>query len=484
MILSSIERNIDGTIGFMSDFWTLTAATEQEGYPASNLLTSDLNQKWVSWGQRASHNWLELQSDSKNSYRLIAIAGLLGIDRTNPSHPDTGSFSQNNYRVIIDSLYPIASRRRPPVETIVLGNLVGTVDDLNGPLDPPSLVPAGYVSTKMTTPDDTLDTLLIADFANYNATERPIVPNASHRLRLHYVHSTAPATIPDLEVKMRYSASLTGSALVVQDIEQTSEGWIFTYSFNASTFAGTTGRVGVQVTGSTTGTSTPLPIGIEWIAELGWGEGDSALDSWLHIAGISYPQIVELPSKLTASDLPPETFGYEIYSNETVWVYIELSDWIEQLEFATIPLGGFEDSAFYAGRLVISEGSKVDLREQGGYNRRKSSDVGMIRTRGGTLRGTRNALHWDEHDFNARIQSQSNVIGELETFFERAGMRNPVVLIPDETVPDQAVYGVLTRWELADVGAYVPNTGDVDDAEPYYDLSFSAIDARARKTLR
>lgn len=487
MILSTIQRNIDGTIGYMSDFWTVTAASEQAGYPASNLLTPDLNQKWVAWGQRSSQTWIEAQSDAKNSYRLIALAGLLGLDRTNPSHPDTGLYSTNTYRVIVDSLYPIASRRRPAVATIDLSNLSGTAATLNGPIDPPSLVPVGYASTKMTTSNNAANTILVADFENHNATERPLLAT-SHTLRAHYVHSTSPATVPTLETKMRYAGITVGAALVASDIEQTSEGWIFTYHFDPDDFAGLTGQVGVQITGSTTGTSTPLPIGLEWVAELqGWGTDGDSWDSYVDttITGdILYPQIVELPSKLTAPEMPADIFGYEIYESETVYVYFEFSDWIEQIEFATVPLGGFEDKAFYAGRLAISEGIRIDLDEVGGYARRKVSDISALRTYGGTLRGARNTLHWDEHDFNARIQSQSTLAGDLDTFFENAGMRNPVVMIPDETEPGQAIYGILTRWEANDIGAHIEPGMSVDDSEPYYDLSFSAIDARARRTLR
>ncbi len=479
MIISTIQRNIDGTIGFMSDFWTITTATEQAGYPASNLLTSDLNQKWVSWGQHASHNWIEAESDIRDSYRQIYIAGLFGLDRTNPSHIEVGLPSPNQYRMIIDSEYPIASRRRPPVETVSLTNLTGTAATLNGPLDPPSLIPAGYASTRMNAIDNLAPTMLIASFANYNATERPLKAT-DHKIRIHYVNSNHTDLIPVLETKMRYAGATVGSALVEQNVEQTSEGWIFEYLFNPSSLPGLTGRIGIQVTGSPGGTGTPVPIGVEWIAELqGWGTDGL---SWDSIRTIDYPQIVEYPEKASVDPEILEDIPYEILNSSTVYVYLELSDWIQTIEFSTVPLGGFEDKAFYAGRLVIAEGLSIDLKEVGGYQRRKVSDVNMLRTRGGTLRGSRNALHWDEHDFDASIQSQSVLATELESFFENAGMRNPVVLVPDENEPGQAIYGVLTRWEAGDVGAQIPPGGTAEDAEPYYDLSLSAIDARARKT--
>lgn len=486
MILSTIQRNVDGTFGFMSDFWTLTAASEQAGYPASNLLTPDLNQKWVSWGQRASHNWVEVVSTETNSLRHIYLVGLFGLSRVNPTHPTSGVNSTNSYRMIIDK-YPIATRRRPAVETVTLTNLTGTASILNGPIDPPNLAPAGYVSTKMTTSNNAANTVLVADFVNYNATERPLLA-INQWIRLHYVHSVATATQPTLEVKLRYNSSLTAITLALQEVERTTEGWILSYRFNPSSLPGLTGRVGIQVTGSTTGTSTPLPIGVEWVAELqGWGTDG---ESWDNLGGSSitaevlYDQVVEIPIKQSIDPEIGETF-YEIIENEVVYVYIELSDWIETYPGVDPPpwlppLGGHEGAAFYAGRFMVAEGLSIGLKESGGYVARKTSDISALRTYGGTLRGTRNALHWNEYDFNCQIQPQDLVLGDLDRFFENAGMRNPIAIIPDESNPGQAIYAVLSRWETPDVGAWVNN----GDQEQYYDVSFSAVDARARRTLR
>jgi hypothetical protein len=207
---------------------------------------------------------------------------------------------------------------------------------------------------------------------------------------------------------------------------------------------------------------------------------------------VLYRQVTELPERLS-TDPDLGVIAYEILDNETVYVYIEFSDWSQFVQTGVgpdfyitdpfIPLGGHEGLAFYAGRLVIAEGIEIDLKHEGGYNRRKTSDLNTLRTYGGTLRGTRNALHWDEHDFNARIQKQSAVLGELDSFFEIAGTRNRLVIIPDERVPGQSIYVLLSRWELVDVGAWVPSGEESDDAEQYFELSMSAMDARARHTL-
>lgn len=515
MIVSNIQRNIDGTIGYMGDFWTLTAASEQVDHPAANLFNPDLNLKWVSWGQRASHSWIEVMSDNKNTYRRIAIAGLFGIDRTNPSRDTSGgTFSPNTRRIIVDSLYPVASRRRPPVVAVTLTNLTGDLSILNGPVDPPNIIPTGYASTKMSAASDAVNTILKADFANHNATERPLASGLIQTIRAHYVHSTSPAAIPALTFQLRFNGVEIGSevstvydsSLLIDDdddmlmldddslllletapfklvwIERTSEGYMFNLLVDTAALPSLVGQLGIKITGATTGTSTPLPIGLEWIAELNydgnaWDSGSEDIKTF---------QIVSTPDKITRDGIEPNS-GYEIYADETVWVYIEPSDWMlygASEETTGVPLGGFQGQAFYAGRLVVAEGLSIGLLQEGGYARRKLSDVSTLRTRGGTLRGTRNALHWDEHDFHARLQSQTLIATDLDVFFENAGMRNPVVFIPDEAEPNQAVYGILSRWEVVDAGAQIEPEMNIDDAEPYYRLEISAIDAQARRTLR
>lgn len=473
MIISTSQHNPDGTVGYMSDFWTLTVATEQAEYPASNLLTPDLNQKWVSWGQRASHNWIEAAGDSKNADRDLSIVALLGIDRT---YPDSGigTFYPNTFRIITDK-YPIATRRRPAVLSVSLTNLSGTAATINGPIDPPNLTPTGYVSTRMTSPNVALDTVLQADFYNFNASERPLLAGATQLLRLHYAHSADQTLFPALTVKLRYAGVTLAPVLVLDFVEETSEGYMITYEFTSADLGGTTGQVGIHVTGTSTGTSTPLPIGVEWLAELdGWGTAAESWDSGVN--DIEYKQLSALPRNPTDDD------SYQIPAFETRYVYVEVSDFTQLLDFNVIdPLGGHEGVAFYAGRFAAVEGISIGLKEAGGYNRRKASDIGILRTHGGTFRGARNPLHWDEHDFNCRIQSQSLLLTDLEDLFERAGMRNPVVIVPDEAIPSQAIYVILTRWETTDVGAWTPPNGETDQ---YYDLSFSAIDAHARQTLR
>lgn len=480
MIASFIQRNLDGTVGFMGDLWALTAASEQIGYPASNLFTLDLKQKWVSWGQRASQNWLELFSDSSTVNRYLAMFGILGVDRINPVNANVGLFTTNTYRMIVDSIYPIHDRLRPPVDTVSLTNLSGAASLLNGPIDPPSLVPVGWTSTKMTATNNAVNTVLIADFKNYNATERALRPT-TQTIRIHYVHSVSVANPPALDFKLRYNSVITGSSIAPTSIERLSEGFIYTYTFSAASLPGLTGRLGIQVTGTSTGgTSTPIPIGVEWIADLNWNTATS-WDSG--DVDFERPQAVGIPN----SD------NITIPSGGVAYAYFEASDWVSRSNAAPIglttsftmqPLGGFQSLAFFAGRIVAAEAITMDLNEVGGYNKRKNSDISTIRTRGGSLRGSRNPLHWDEHDFNVIIQAQSDITGRLDLFFETAGMRNPVVIIPDERDPSLAIYGILTRWEASDVGAQVGPGGNANDSEPYYSLLFSLIDATARTTQR
>lgn len=482
MLLSKFQRNADGTRGPMSDFWTVTVASEQAGYPGSNLLTPSLEQKWVSWGQRMSHNWIELNSEffiseSYNTIRYLDFVSLFGIDRRAPSF-GTGIPPTNSYRVIIDT-YPIATRHRPAVASVSLTNLTGSYTVLNGPLDPPNLVPDGYVQTKMVQGSHTTNTILIATFENHNSTERPL--SDDHVFRVHYADSVNINTVPTLTVQLRYNgvnvATLTSSIT-----EKTSEGYIFSYYWNSSQISGTTGTVGVHIVGTTTGSSTPIPIGLEWIAELDGWIWDSLLDT-SQDGSIATTQIVETPTGTSRNDPGEGTVPIEILPGEVIYIYYEFSDFASYtispgpIRHYTV-LGGFEGAAFFAGRAIVSEGLTLNLIEPGGLNHRKGSDVGISRMYGGSARGSRNPLTWTEHDIQSEPVPRSRIVpgGDLDEFFELAGMRNPVVMIPDpSTDPSQALYVLITSWDT-------PDRGQLDE-EFRHDVLISAIDHQARRTL-
>lgn len=491
MIATGYTKNSDGTTGLMGDFWTLSAASAHTGYPVSNLLTNDLRQPWVSWGQRASHNWIEAESDLRNTVRHIAVAGLLGIDRRLPTHALTGSFSANTYRMLIDE-YPIGTRHRPPVFSISTTNLSGVAATLNGPVDPPNLPPVGYVSTKLTSSDPAVNTVLIADFENYNATERPL-SLGPHVLRLHYVHSVDVDDVPELIVTLRYAGVSTGSALTALSWERTSEGFITTYQFLGSVLPGLTGRVGVRIEGVSTGTSTPEPIGVEWIAELTGWTWDSNTDTRID-GSIKYTQIVELPEGLSVIDPELGVVPIEIYLDSRMYVYLEVSDFVETTvsTYSTpwgfigvtesTPAGGFQGAAFYAGRFVAGEvGLSEEVQVGDGINFSKVGDVQDTRTRGGFSRGSRSALSWVAVDVNIPVIPGSVMFETMELFFSGVGYIRPFLIVLDESNPARlALWVKLTAWETPDAGFF---TGD-GYSEERWDLSFSAEESTATRRLR
>jgi hypothetical protein len=482
MLLSRVQRNTNGTHGFMGDFWTLTAASAQPGYPASNLLNNS-GAPWVSWGQRASHNWLQVQSDTRSGTRYLGIFGLLGIDRQFSTHATAGvTRTANTYRVLIDDLYPIATRRRPAVSSVSLTNLTGSFTLLNGPVDPPDLIPTDYVSTAMSATNPALNTVLVADFENFNATERPL--SGTQTLRIHYRDSAVIANQPAISVTLRYSGAAHGSALTASIVEKTSEGFIFTYTFAASSLPGLTGRLGVTVTGTTAGGSTPIPIGLEWIAELSGWKWDSLLDPLID-GSIPYSQIIELPTMTgTLDPFIGETVPIEIANAATVYAYLEFSDFSEfTLTAGPVrhysPAGGFQSAAMYATRLVAQEiGIDADFASPGGLNFRKGSDAGVTRSRSGSSRSPRSSTSEDELDVVVQYRPYESIFIEGEEFFRTVGFTRPFLAVFDETNPAGLTYFLrLTSWDLPHVGFF---TGDGDTGERW-DLTFSAVSWHGRR---
>jgi hypothetical protein len=476
VIISDYVHNSDGTYGLMGDFWTITAASEQVGYEAANLLTNDLNQKWVSWGQRAAHNWLEMASDVRNSERYVDIVAMLGIDRQRPTHVLSGTLTTNIYRIIVDQ-FPIATRRRPPVETVSMTNLTGTAATINGPVYPPDLVPVGYTTTKMTATSNAVNTVLIADFENNRASEREL-GSGPHYIRVHYVHSVLTSAVPSLSVSLRYNGVTVGSPRTVQTRESTSEGFVFLYEFADTDLPGTTGTIGIRVEGTTNGTSTPVPIGVELLLELDGWLWDSHSDANVTDSTILYPRIVELPG----TTIDP---AYQRY------VYWEMSDFVQKTVglgtvspggssvpvISNLPVGGFESAAFFAGRLIAAESTmEFDVLTPGGRNITRGGDVSSSRTRGGYPRSSRNPLIWEDVEINLPKMARSDYYSIADSFFRRVGFSRPFLILFDPLNPSRdSGWYKLTSWTAPDAGWW---TGD-GKSDLRFDLSFTVTEATA-----
>lgn len=492
MIVSDYTLNSDGTSGIMGDFWTITAASEQPGYEAANLLTNDVNDKWVSWGQRSAHNWLELTSDLRSEMRYIGIAGLLGINRERPTHLLSGTITTNSYRIIIDQ-YPIATRRRPPVATVATTNLTGAASLLNGPVYPPDLPPASYVSTKMTASNNAANTVLVADFQNNRTTERQL-GSGPHYIRVHYVHSVLTGAVPVLSVQLRYAGIVIGSPLTATKRESTSEGYVFTYEFADTDLPGTTGTIGIRVEGSTNGTSTPVPIGVELLLELDDWIWDSYTDANVIDSTILYPRIVETPTGESIINPGSGIGPIEILEDTYAYVYFEFTDFLEQtISIGTespgggsvglinsSPAGGFQSSAFYAGRVVVAEPTmEFDTLTPGGRNITRGGDISSSRTRGGYLRSSRNSLVWQDIEIIIPKMSRADYYAIAEPFHLLVGFSRPFFVVFDTRYPSrESGWYKFISWSAPDAGWW---TGD-GYSDQRWDLVFALTEATARQT--
>lgn len=466
---------------FDTDRWTVSVSTAQSGYPVTNIQTDDLNQTLKTWGQRRSHNIIQAsQVEALAAVRVIDYVALLAFNRRLPDKlPATANLelTSNQARLIIDTVTMNANL--PTVQSILgATNLTGD-NILNQPMNPPETVPVGgYAPSKLTKISNASNTSFELSFDNESW--RPLVAGVGlQEIQIHATNSVTPTTPPTLTVVLR---QLGGGAvwadiatLTLTEAERTSIGFIYTYRFNSSVLPSSSNRVGLRITGATTGSSTVEYYAVRWwptvsgtLYDTGWDDLTSDNQKvWLPDLEINSTSIYVA---ILFSDLNTRVSYFSGLGVPT-YIYYPIVD-------------APAESMLKVGRLLGTEAFQLDLRETGGYQFRKASDISAIRTYGGTLRGNRNALVWNEHDFNVRIQPQSFVLGELDRFYEDVGMRSPVLAIIDETDPDKAPYIILNRWDNADVGAAIPPGGTAASAEPYFELSFGGIDARASKLPR
>lgn len=468
---------------FESDRWTLSVSTAQAGYPATNLQTDDLNQSLKTWGQRRSHNVIQAsQVETANITRIVDYIALIGFNRRLPDRVPinvlgTLEFTPNQTRLIIDTIPMNANL--PTVQSIgTLTNLTGT-NILNQPVNPPETTPVGgYAPAKLTKVSNALDTSFELVFDNESS--RPMVAgDALQEIQIHACNSVTPSTAPTLAVVLRQLgagavwADIT--TLTLTEAERTDIGFICTYRFNSSVLPSSSNRIGLRVTGTSNGSSTVEYYAVRWWPTVSGAVYDSGWDD-----------LTDDTRKVWLPDL--EITSHSLY---VALLFSDLNTRLAYFSGLGVPtyiyypiIESPNESLLKVGRLLGSEAFQLDLRETGGYQARKTSDVSAIRTRGGTLRGNRNVLVWNEHDFSVRIQPQSFVLGDLNRFYDDVGMRSPVLAILDETDPDKSQYIILSRWDNADIGAAVKPGDSTVNAEPYFEFSFSGVDAQASRLPR
>lgn len=475
MLLSLRKFNDLGHRALLAgDDATLTVGSEPStGYLKEKLLTDHLADWWQALGNGTSQTWVSAALVAPTIPFNLKIAGLLGTNRdlgsTRYNDPDL----INQWRLRADR-YPLADRIRPEIVSVSLTNLTGAEADIAGPLEPPLNPPISYAPTRLEAVSLSTNTQVIVTFADHTTAERDLSPTEGQIFRIHTADSTTVATVPILTTTLRHAGADVGSALVPDRIEKTTEGYIYHYLVTAGSLPAFTGAFGLKILGTTTGTSTPEFLAVEWVAEL-ITTGDAAIlfdSDWIEISTGDNLAYVFDPPLLIASSVETRYLHFE-FSRLGRSVFVGTSGSTPIIQYTEIL------SEFRAGRLVIAESLSADLASPDGFNLSESSnEFGLQRT---------------EADLTVQALPYATIFDDLATFRNAVGVLSnqpssrggairgrgvvPFLLIPFEDDLTSMMWVVLTSWETPSVGWW---TGDGDSGERW-DLTFSVMEAQAKR---
>lgn len=459
-----------------SDRWDISMAATHVGYPASKLQTDNLGDYARAWGQRQSHTAIEVVYPFAGTEDItIDYVSVLGINRDMPTPPPTADieFLANQARLIID-YYPMSAYVLEVIPTdFSTTNLVGDYSILNQVLNPPEeSIAGGYTPQALTATNDTLNTSLSVKMSNNP--NRPL--SGQQELLIHVRDSVDSGVFPTITVTLIEPISY-------EDIEETSEGFIYRYLFDADDLSSTTDPAQISITGSTTGTSTVEFMSIVMRASVVGTIGDPILfdSGW-----------DTLISSNAVTWLPRITFAPGAFN-----IIVQFSDFSSRsLNLTTNPLGDPVGTwtytplseAFHAGRFVAGEGIEIPLLEIGGFNVRKTGNNqnALASSYGGHLRSARNDQTRWEADFQVTPQSQARVFGELDELFRNIGFTIPCLYIPDEENLSTVLWGILTSWDMPDAGLMLGKDFSTDSevTDDRFDFRFSIMEASATLTRR
>lgn len=410
------------------------ASTAHAGYPESNLLSDVLGYTSLAYGARASQTYIYGQLRKTSAIRTIGSVAAIGTSRFArlDAYPQDALPGTNTARLFIDT-FQIYDRRRPPVVSVSLTNLAGSVSDLAIPLDPPSPpLPPSYVQPAgLQAVDAALDTTVTVTFANNNLTERNIsTAGPDHRFRVHARYRNGTDDVPDVRFILRQAGADVadlglgaGSDLV----ERTSQGWLFKWRPGGFVTLTGSGQVGARIVGTTTGTDTPEILGIEWIAELPAINYDSGSTACQGAIQRWHPDLA-------------------IPTGERRYFLIEFSDFIyHQLTDAYPPdivgepvnINGLQ----YVGRVILSPSIEIFTTPEGSSISYNTDDEGGG-TRAGDDRAMRVSHAWEEETVEGVYWDTTEVIGAtgLKQLVDAVFPNVPVLVSPYPELPE------LDRW--------------------------------------
>lgn len=463
-----------------SDRWDIEMATVHATYPATKLQTDNLGDYARAYGQRQSQTRIEASYNFADTEDVkIDYVSVLGINRDIPTPPPVADviFQPNRARLIIDYFGKIIHIPEVQPGGFSLTNLTGDIENLNQVLNPPEeAIVGGYIPLALIATSHTLNTSVTVEMGNNS--QRPYASGVDgQEFLIHVRDSIDSESFPTIVTTLRQSGSDVAT-LAYEDIQQTSEGFIYRYLWNSSILSSATLPIQIRVDGTTTGTSTVEPLTISWRA---------SVTGTLYDSGWS-----DLPKSDSVTWVPDLTFDPGAFN-----VIVQFSDfgYISPLSIVN-PLGGMVGiftyvplgESFHAGRFLAGTALNLPLAEIGGFNVRKSGNNqnSLISSYGGHLRASRNDLTRWEADFIVRPQSQTRLFSTLDQFFKDVGFILPCLCIPDESNVSTALWGLITSWDNGDMGSLVGTDfpGDAETTDQRFDFKFSIMEAAANPTRR
>jgi len=414
---------------FMTDdtsAWTLTTGSALPDFPASKLQSELVSDAWVAYNSRASNIWI--QTTGFVTAQNIRLIGLLGINRVAPTSNISGyGNSLSQIRVRIDS-YSLADRIRLPLTITSKTNLSGSDSDFTGhPIDPPDdPAPSGYAETKLSPTSLGSATSLIGTWTNPYATERALA--GTQTVRIHVMDANNPSLIPLLTANIYQSSSLslslTSPTYEWVVVANSSGGYIFTYTFDASSLASQTAVM--ELRASTT--TACYFIGCEIVCNH---------TGYLYDSGdLDY----------TGQDLTSFAQRLDFPVTGTYWIHVQPSDfYLYNLTTRNFVGGGTTivryaspiinpgdaDGRFRAGRFLASDAIITPINGINGWNLTTQTNSSPSRTRSGSFHGSRSSLEWLEADMSI-VGVSRQTVQKIEKLVNTLGiMHTPTLIVPD-----------------------------------------------------
>lgn len=466
-----------------SDRWTVGISTAHAEYPATKLLTDNLDDVTRTWGTRRSHNRIRAEYTSLSEPQQIDYVAVLGINRDMPTAPlpllNTVQ-RPNETRLIIDTNL---GSHEPQVlaSGFALTNLTGAYTVLNQVLHPPEETPTGgYTPLALEATNNGNSTSVTGLLDNSPA--RPI--DGDQVIYVHVRDSVDIEDFPTIDFTLRQNG-VDLATLAYDEIETSSEGFIYKYTWNSSLLPDTNEFVGFRIDGYTTGTSTVEPLAVHWYAEVSGTLFDSGWQTIDDAEKVVWAPNVEVPADDFEIIVYFSDFGYVV--STSIANPFSPPPFVTVLNFHTF------GQPLVVGRFAAGSAINVPLVAEGGFNLRRTGNnqSALVQSRGGGLRAQRNDMTWWAIDFTLIPQSQARFFGELTQLFKTLGHIIPTLFIadhdgePEELIPT-AFWALVSELQAADMGLIMGSDypGQAQFQDKRFDVRLSVVEMNAHSTKK